>query len=117
MAKVYSKSELRKKANEILKIAEQCGVEQNYFFVTTFKKYQTQLKILDELEKEINNGETLISKEYVKNRKNVYINPAIKEYNNTCSASNNTIVTLLKIIETLKDNGLNEVTDDGNPFA
>ena len=45
--------DLNKQAQEILEIAEKHGVEQNFFFLTTFKRYQVQLSILNDLEKTI----------------------------------------------------------------
>ena len=45
--------ELNKQAKEILKIAQNHGVEQNFFFITTFKRYQVQIEILNDLEKTI----------------------------------------------------------------
>jgi hypothetical protein len=47
------KLNLNEQASEILKIAEKHGVEQNFFFITTFKRYQVQLKILNDLEKTV----------------------------------------------------------------
>ena len=92
---------LQEQANEILRKAEERGVQSNFFFVTTFKRYQVQMKIMAELEKEILELGATVKKEYVKGRTNIYTNPAITEYNKTATASNNTIATLLKIIETL----------------
>ena len=60
---------LNEQAQEILRIAEQHGVEQNFFFLTTFKRYQVQLQILNDLEKTIKEDGTLVTKEYVKGRK------------------------------------------------
>ena len=48
-----SKIDLNKQAKEILEIAEKHGVEQNFFFLTTFKRYQVQIGILNDLEKTI----------------------------------------------------------------
>lgn len=93
---------LNEQAREILEIAEKHGVEQNFFFITTFKRYQVQINILNDLEKAINSDGTLVTKEYVKGRKNVYTHPAIAEYNRTSTASNQTVQTLLKIITTLR---------------
>ena len=45
--------DLNKQAQEILEIAEKHGVEQNFFFLTTFKRYQVQIGILNDLEKTI----------------------------------------------------------------
>ncbi len=98
-----SKIDLNKQAQEILEIAEKHGVEQNFFFLTTFKRYQVQIGILNDLEKTIREEGTLVTKEYVKGRKNVYSHPAISEYNRTTDSANKTVVTLMKIITTLRD--------------
>ena len=97
------KIDLNKQAQEILRIAEQHGVEQNFFFLTTFKRYQVQLQILNDLEKTIKQDGILVTKEYVKGRKNVYSHPAISDYNRTTDSANKTVVTLMKIITTLRD--------------
>lgn len=98
-----SKIDLNKQAKEILEIAEKHGVEQNFFFLTTFKRYQVQIGILNDLEKTIREEGTLVTKEYVKGRKNVYSHPAISDYNRTTDSANKTVVTLMKIITTLID--------------
>lgn len=93
---------LDKKAKEILKIAERYGVEQNFFFVTTFKRYEVQVKVLKELEKTIEEEGMLVSKEYVKGRKNVYSHPAVSEYNKTTDSANKTVTTLIRIVKSMK---------------
>lgn len=92
---------LREQAAEVLKKAEEMGVQSNFFFATTFKRYQVQIKIMDDLEKEIEELGATVSKEYVKGRKNVYTNPAITEYNRTSTAANNTVTTLINIVKSL----------------
>ena len=103
------KLDLQKQAEEILKIAEKFGVEQNFLFLTTFKRYQVQLTILTELEQKIKEDGSLVTKEYVKGRENIYTHPAISEYNKTSQSANNTVVTLIKI---LKDLRKDEASDD-----
>ena len=93
---------LKKQAEEIMRIAESAGVQTNYFFLTTFDRYQTQISILDDLKKRILESETLVTKEYVKGRENVYTNPAITEYNRTTDSANKTVGTLIKIIKGFK---------------
>lgn len=100
------KIDLNAKAQELIEMAEKSGVEQNFFFTTTFKRYQVQLNILSQLEAEIKSEGTLVEKEYVKGRKNVYTHPAVTEYNKTVTSANQTVQTLLKIIVTLNENGL-----------
>ena len=93
---------LQQQADEILRIAEEYGVEQNFFFLTTFKRYQVQINILTSLEKKIKEDGSLVTKEYVKGRENIYTHPAIGEYNKTATAANQTVTTLMKIITTLR---------------
>lgn len=95
---------LKKQAKEVLRVAQEHGVEQNFFFITTFERYQVQLNILDDLKKKIEDDGSLVTKEYVKGRENVYTHPAISEYNKTCTSANQTVATLIKIIKSLRDN-------------
>lgn len=96
-----NKINLQEKADEILRKAEEKGVTQNFFFVTTFKRYQVQMKIMSELEKAMQKEGTLVTKEYVKGRKNLVANPAITEYNKTSTAANGTVSTLINIVKAL----------------
>ena len=66
-------------------------------------KNQVQINILNDLEKTIKADGTLVTKEYVKGRQNVYTHPAITEYNKTANGANQTVQTLMKIITTLRD--------------
>lgn len=102
--------DLNQQAQEILKIADKHGVEQNFFFITTFKRYQVQINILNDLEKSIKADGTLVTKEYVKGRQNVYTHPAITEYNKTANGANQTVQTLMKIIATMRED--NDDTGD-----
>ena len=95
---------LNEQANEILAIEEKHGVEQNFFFLTTFKRYQVQINILNDLERQIKEQGSLVTKEYVKGRENIYTHPAIGEYNKTATAANQTVTTLVQIIKELRDN-------------
>lgn len=106
------KMSLNEQAKEILRIAEEHGVEQNFFFITTFKRYQVQINILNELEKKINEEGTLVTKEYVKGRRNVYTHPAIGEYNKTSTSANQTVATLIKIIKSLRNDEDGTESDD-----
>lgn len=103
---------LNEQAQEILRIAEENGVQSNFFFVTTFKRYQVQMNILNNLEKTMNKEGMLVEKEYVKGRKNLYSSPAVTEYNKTTDSANKTVSTLLKIIRSRKDDDGDEETED-----
>ena len=88
---------LQQQADLILKMAKEKGVSNNFFFETTFKRYQVQLKIMEDLEKAINDYGATVTKEYVKGRENLVANPAISEYNKTSTAANGTVTTLVNI--------------------
>ena len=105
------KMNLNEQAQEILRIAEEGGVQTNFFFVTTFKRYQVQIKILNDLEKALEENGTLVTKEYVKGRKNLYDNPAINAYNRTTDSANKTVTTLMKIIRGFNTEAENDETD------
>jgi len=104
--------DLNKQANKIIEMAQKSGAEQNFLFITTFKRYQVQLKILGDLEKELVESGTLITKEYVKGRENVYSHPAINAYNRTADSANRTASTLMKVITSLKDVSMDVEPDE-----
>lgn len=97
------KLSLQEQANEVLKQAEERGVSSNFFFVTTFKRYQVQMQILTDLERAIKEYGATVTKEYVKGRQNLVSNPAITEYNKTATAANGTVSTLMNIIKNLSN--------------
>lgn len=94
---------LQQQAKKILAQAEERGVSSNFFFATTFKRYQVQMRILNDLEEAIKEYGATVTKEYVKGRQNLVANPAIVEYNKTSTAANGTVSTLINIIKTLND--------------
>lgn len=94
---------LQEQAEELLAQAEAKGIQTNFFFRTTFKRYQVQMRILADLEKAIAEYGATVTKEYVKGRQNLVANPAITEYNKTSTAANGTVSTLINIIKTLSE--------------
>lgn len=109
--KMAKKLTLNEQAKEIMRIAEESGVQSNFFFITTFKRYQVQLNILNDLEKTIKEEGMLVSKEYVKGRRNLYTNPAVMDYNRTTDSANKTVSALMKIIKVFNVEESSEDTD------
>ena len=112
MAKRTTYKSLQEQADAIIEQAKKKGVNTNFFFTTTFKRYSVQMKILNDLEKQIAEEGPICEKEYVKGRKNLYTNPAIVEYNRTATAANGTVVTLIKIVEGFADEKTAENMND-----
>lgn len=94
---------LQEQAEQILAKAQEKGVQSNFFFVTTFKRYQVQMQALSALEEAIKEHGPTVTKEYVKGRENLVVNPAITEYNKTSTAANGTVATLINILKSLTD--------------
>jgi hypothetical protein len=105
------KKKMDKQAKEIIRLAEEKGVQSNYFFVTTFERYQVQLNILEDLKKAIEEEGMLVSKEYVKGRKNLYTNPAVSDFNRTTDSANKTVATLMRIIKNFGDDDAKDESD------
>lgn len=106
-----AKKSLKEQAKEILKLAEESGLQSNYFFVTTFERYQVQLEILENLKQTIDTEGTLVTKEYVRDRKNLYENPAVASFNRTTDSANKTVATLLRILKSFEAEMSHEDTD------
>ena len=111
--KMANKTDLQKQAAEIIRIAEESGAQSNFFFVTTFKRYQVQLNILNDLEKALKEYGMTVTKEYVKGRQNLCSNPAIADYNRTTDSANKTVATLMRI---LKNYGVDEANEGEDPL-
>lgn len=105
--------DLNQQAKEIIEIAQESGVQSNFFFVTTFQRYQVQLNILSELQQTMKEEGMLVKKEYVKGRKNLYSNPAVAEYNKTTDSANKTVTTLMKIIKSFN---VSEEVEEADPL-
>ena len=112
MAKRQTKKQktLQEQAEEIKKLAEESGVQTNFFFITTFDRYLSQLAILEELKASIEDNKSLVKQTYVKGRSNVVLNPAIRAYNSTTDSANKTVACLMRIINGFKgENGSEDV--------
>lgn len=96
--------ELNAKSKEILEMAENSGVSSHLFFVTTFDRYIKQIETMSILEKSFEEEGVIITKEYVKGRGNLCVNPALKEYNNMVTSANKTVTTLIRIIKEFEMN-------------
>lgn len=107
--------DLEEQAEEILEKAKAKGVEQSYMFVTTFERYRNHIRHLKDLEDAIQSEGTTVTKEYVKGRANLYVNPAIAAYNQTANSADKAAALLLKYIDLMND-GSGESGDEFDNF-
>lgn len=102
-------------AKQIKKLAEECGVQSNFLFITTFDRYQVQLDILDRLEEALKGDiDVTVEKKYRNDVTNSYANPVIKEYSRAVDSANKTVGTLMRIIKNFNVGGEEE---DKDPLA
>lgn len=104
--------DLNAQAREILEKAAAKGVEHSFMFVTAFERYKEHIKHLKALQKAIDKNGPMVTKEYVKGRKNLYVNPAVNAYNATSAAADRTAQLLLRyIVQPLSND-----SDEGDEF-
>ena len=104
--------QLEKDAQDLLAQAREKGVENAFLFETSFQRYCDLIAHLEELQKSIDESGTMVTKEYVKGRANLYVNPAIVAYNQTAGAACKEATLLLRCISTLPGGG----ADDEDEF-
>lgn len=102
----------KKQAEQIIKIAEENGVQGNFLFNTTFDRYLFLLENLEELKKKIKDEGMTVEKEYIKGEKNAYSSPSVRNYNSTCDLANKTVATLMKIIRNFNVKESEDEEDD-----
>ena len=81
------------------------------FFLQRLKDTKFNYVFFNDLEKTVKEEGILVTKEYVKGRKNVYSHPAVADFNKTTDSANKTVATLMKIITTLRDRKNEDVED------
>lgn len=86
-------------AKEMLETADAYGLTDDYIFMTTFRRYTTQVALAEELQKSLEKDGVLVTKEYVKGRANIYTHPGINSYNRVTDSANKTAQALSKMLE------------------
>nr|DAY23943.1 MAG TPA: terminase small subunit [Caudoviricetes sp.] len=114
-----TQTKLNRMAKEMLETAEAYGLTDDYLFMTTFrryttqvalaiapmncrtkgKRYTTQVALAEELQKSLEQDGVLVTKEYVKGRANIYTHPGINSYNRVTDSANKTAQALSKMLE------------------
>lgn len=115
-AKRKTIKQLEAQASRFLTAARRRGLENNYLFETTFQRYRDHIAHLEGLQKCIDENGDTVTKEYVKGRANLYVNPAIAAYNQTAGAADKAAQLLLKCIADLPPEKGGDDGDDGDDF-
>lgn len=94
-----TQTKLNRMVKDLLETAEAYGLTDNYLFMTTFRRYTTQVALAEELQKSLEKDGVLVTKEYVKGRANIYTHPGINAYNRVTDSANKTAQALNKMLE------------------
>lgn len=88
--------------SDLIKLAKTYGVEKNALFVQAADQYSVQQLVIQRIKSELQKEEELMtSKEYIKGRENIYVNPLVKELPKHADSANKTLSTMLEIITKL----------------
>ena len=83
----------------LLTMAKQYGVDKNKLFLSVANQYALEQQIISKIKETIDSDEMLTTKEYVKGRENIYVNPLVKELPKHTDAANKTATVMLNVIK------------------
>lgn len=101
--------------SKLIKLAKEYGVADNALFMAAAEQYAVQVNVIQKIKAAMEEEEELTTtKEYVKGRENLCVNPLIKELPKHSDSANKTLQTILDIIiklghEPVKKNKLAEM--------
>ena len=91
-----------KELKEIEDAAKAANCDTNFLYRTTLDRYVTQLDLLTNAQDDMNKNGLTVRKITPRGAEVEVANPAIQIYNQTASAANSTVSTLLRIVQTFK---------------
>lgn len=92
----------KKELKEIEDAAKAANCDTNFLYRSTLDRYVTQLDLLADAQEDMNRNGLTVVKVTPKGAEVETANPAIQIYNQTASAANSTVSTLLRIVQTFK---------------
>ena len=101
-----------KELKEIEDAAKAANCDTNFLYRSTLDRYVTQLDLLTQAQTDMNKNGLTVTKVTPKGAEMEIANPAIQIYNQTASAANSTVSTLLRVIQQFKFMVANAGEDD-----
>ena len=101
-----------KELKEIEDAAKAANCDTNFLYRSTLDRYVTQLDLLTQAQMDMNKNGLTVTKVTPKGAEMEIANPAIQIYNQTASAANSTVSTLLRVIQQFKFMVANSGEDD-----
>lgn len=94
---------------EFLERAKSLSDDNKFLFLNLYNTFKGQVQILMDLKETIDTDGGIVEKEYVKGRPSITVHPAISQYNNTAKSMNNTITTILKMLDRIDNTITKEI--------
>lgn len=112
MAKQTTNQTLEKRIQQLKKEAEAKGLLNNLLYQELLDDFYYQTKLMQRLRAEIDGGELVTEKTYIKNNPNISPNKLIATYNATSNARVNTVSAIAKVIKNFNE----ENKEDADPL-
>lgn len=87
---------------EIEQAAKAANCDTNFLYRSTLDRYVTQLDLLAKAQEDMNQRGLTVVKVTPRGAEVEIANPSIQVYNQTASAANSTVSTLLRVVQTFK---------------
>ena len=87
---------------EIEQAAKDANCDTNFLYRSTLDRYVTQLNLLDQAQNDMSERGLTVVKTTPRGAEIEVANPSIQVYNQTASAANSTVSTLLRVVQTFK---------------
>lgn len=100
MAQINLKSDkkIKKLRADFIHDAEALKLTDDYLFVQSFNAFENQIRLMDDLLKQIDKGGLMVVVPAGKDTSKTVVNPAVAEYNRMANLANKTSATLLGMI-------------------
>ena len=92
----------RTELEEIEQAAKDANCDKSFLYRSTLDRYITLLNLLDLAQKDMNERGLTVVKTTPRGAEIEVANPSIQVYNQTASAANSTVSTLLRVVQTFK---------------
>lgn len=99
---VNASEKYRTELAEIEQAAKDANCDTNFLYRSTLDRYVTQLNLLDQAQNDMNERGLTVVKTTPRGAEIEVANPSIQVYNQTASAANSTVSTLLRVVQTFK---------------
>lgn len=91
-----------KTIKELTAMAELYQIQDNALLQKAIEQYSFQLEVIEKIKKQLKEKDSLLTtKEYVKGRENISVNPLVKELPKHSDSANKTAALILSMIESL----------------